>query len=363
MKKTSIITPEQDQPSRIISTGVTGEACLFNGCRNALVRGPDRRGFVQSLGLSGLTLAAAPLGAMLASRNAQAATPAQDFTFAILADSHTMGPKNSAMKVRLKAAIKQINAMSPAPDFVMYLGDAIHDGTVEEFKYFEEIIVELNPPIHYLAGEHDWYLDMGEHYMRQFVRRAQPYYSFDHKGAHVIALHGCNLSDFWSARKLSPEQRMKVAGDINDATQGVFALGQAQLNWLENDLSRVPKDTPILIFSHAPLYQYHQPWNFWTQDADLAHALLKPFQTVQVFHAHVHQLVEHQIANMKFHGILSTSWPHPYPEAYHQLGLRAQMPRPNPAKLYDGLGWHIGKVQSGAVSAEDILWTLKPPTA
>jgi 3',5'-cyclic-AMP phosphodiesterase len=355
-----------EQPdSPVISTGVTGEGLLFNGSSNALCRGWDRRGFIETLGLSGLTLAVAPLASMLMPSSALAGSSVQDFTFAILADSHTMGNKNSPMKVRLEAAIRQINAMNPAPDFVMYLGDAIHDGTREEFKYFEEIIAGLKPAIHYLAGEHDWYLDMGDYYMQHMIKRANPYYSFNHKGAHVMALHGCNLSDFWSKRKLSPEERMKVAGDITDASQGPFTLGRAQLDWMQKDLANVPKDAPILIFSHAPLYHYHEPWNFWTQDAAQAHAILKRFSNVQVFHAHVHQLVEHQIANMKFTGILSTSWPHPYPERYHTLGLTGQMPRPNPSNLYDGLGWHIGKVEggSGKVSHEDILWTLKPPAA
>jgi predicted phosphodiesterase len=351
--------------SPFVSTGVTGEGYVYDGSRNALSMGWSRRGFLETLGLTGVTLAAAPLASMVLPGTAKAGVTAEDFTFAILADSHTMGKKNSPMKVRLEAAIKQINAMNPPPDFVMYLGDAITDGTLEEFKYFEDIIAGLKPTIHYLAGEHDWYLDMGEYYMRNMIKRAMPYYSFDHKGAHIMALHGCNLNDFWSSRNLSLEERMKVAGDINDPSQGTFALGRAQLDWMESDLANVPKDAPVLIFSHVPLYQYHQPWNFWTQDADLAHAILKPFSNVQVFHAHVHQLVEHQIANMKFTGILSTSWPHPYPESYHTLGLTGQMPRPNPSKLFDGLGWHIAKVQgaSGKVSHEDILWTLKPPTS
>ena len=354
---------DQSSPSAVISTGVTGEGLVFNGSRNALCRGWDRRGFIETIGLTGLTLAVAPLASMLLPSAALADMPVQDFTFAILADSHTMGHKNSPMKVRLEAAIKQINAIDPAPDFVMYLGDAIHDGTREEFKYFEEIIAGLKPAIHYLAGEHDWYLDMGDYYMQHMIKQVNPYYSFDHKGAHIMALHGCNLSDFWSKRKLSPEERMKVAGDITDASQGPFTLGRSQLDWMQKDLAKVPKDAPILIFSHAPLYHYHEPWNFWTQDADQAHAILKPFRNVQVFHAHVHQLVEHQIANMKFTGILSTSWPHPYPERYHTLGLTGQMPRPNPSRLYDGLGWHIARVEgsSGNVSHEDILWTLKPP--
>jgi 3',5'-cyclic-AMP phosphodiesterase len=357
--------PDAQPDSRVISTGVTGEGLVFNGSKNALCRGWDRRGFIETIGLTGMTLAVAPLASMLMPSPALAGSSVQDFTFAILADSHTMGNKNTPMKVRLEAAIKQINAMNPAPDFVMYLGDAIHDGTREEFKYFEEIMAGLKPAIHYMAGEHDWYLDMGDYFMQHMIKRANPYYSFNHKGAHVMALHGCNLSDFWSKRKLSPEERMKVAGDITDASQGPFTLGRAQLDWMQKDLASVPRDAPILIFSHAPLYHYHEPWNFWTQDADQAHAILKPFRNVQVFHAHVHQLVEHQIANMKFTGILSTSWPHPYPERYHTLGLTGQMPRPNPSKLYDGLGWHIAKVEggSGNVSHEDILWTLKPPVA
>lgn len=348
----------------VLSTGITGEGYVYDGCRGALSTGWSRRGFIETLGLTGATLAAAPLASLLLPGSAVAGSAVEDFTFAILADSHTMGKRNSPMKVRLEAAIKQINAMNPAPDFVMYLGDAIHDGTREEFKYFEEIIAGLKPKIHYLAGEHDWYLDMGEYYMQHMIQRSMPYYSFDHKGAHFMALHGANLSDFWSRRKLTPQERMKVAGDVTDLSQGPFALGRAQLDWMEKDLAKVPKDAPILIFSHAPLYHYHRPWNFWTQDADKAHAILKPFRNVQVFHAHVHQLVEHQIASMKFYGILATSWPHPYPQSYHTLGLSGQMPRPNPALLFDGLGWHIAKVDgSGKVSHEDILWTLKPPAS
>ncbi len=365
MKSASKQDPDAPADRPVYSTGVTGEGYVYDGCRNALSTGWSRRGFIETLGLTGATLAAAPLASLLLPGAAAAAGAVEDFRFAILADSHTMGKKNSPMKVRLEAAIRQINAMNPAPDFVMYLGDAITDGTIEEFKYFEDIIAGLKPKVHYLAGEHDWYLDMGEYYMQHMIQRPMPYYSFDHKGAHIMALHGSNLNNFWSSRKLSPQERMKVAGDINDPAQGTFALGRAQLDWMERDLASVPRNAPILIFSHVPLYQYYKPWNFWTQDADQAHAILKPFSNVQVFHAHVHQLVEHQIANMKFCGILSTSWPHPYPPSYHTLGLSGQMPRPNPALLFDGLGWHIAKVEggSGKVSHEDILWTLKPPVA
>lgn len=157
---------------------------------------------------------------------------------------------------------------------------------------------------------------------------------------------------------------MDIAGTINDPIQGPFSLGKAQLDWMEKDLARVPKDTPILVFSHTPLYQYYRPWNFWTEDAAAVHAILRPFNNVQVFHAHVHQLVQHQIANIKFTGVLSTSWPHPYPETYHTLGLQGQMPRSNPALPFDGLGWHSARLAGRTlVAQEDILWTLRPPVA
>ncbi len=348
-----------DRPA--LSAGVTGSGYVYDGYRNVLVRRWSRRGFIETLGLSGATLVAAPLASQLFAGSARAAAAVQDFSFAILADSHTMGEKNPMMKIRLEAAIRQINALAPPPDFVMYLGDSIHDGTREQFQYFEAIVAQLKPRVFYLAGEHDWYLDMGEYYMQHMIRRPEPWYSFDHKGAHIMALHGSRLNDFWSARHLTAEERMQVAGTVNDQSQGTFALGKPQLDWMEKDLAHVPKEAPILLFSHAPLYHYYRPWNFWTQDADEAQAILRPFKNVQVFHAHVHQLVEHRIANIRFCGILSTAWPHPYPETYHSLGLSGQMPRSNPALPFDGLGWHIGKVSGGVTSHEDILWTLKPP--
>jgi len=58
---------------------------------------------------------------------------------------------------------------------------------------------------------------------------------------------------------------------------------------------------------------------------------------------------------------VSTSWPHPYPETYQPLGLKGQMPRSNPALPFDGLGWSNNKVAGGAVTHEDVLWTLRPP--
>src|SRR3989442_11708344 len=96
---------------QVFSTGVTGEGYVYDGCRNALSAGWSRRGFIETLGLAGATLAAAPLASLLLPTSAIAGTAIEDFTFAILADSHTMGKKNNPMKIRLEAAIKQNKGM------------------------------------------------------------------------------------------------------------------------------------------------------------------------------------------------------------------------------------------------------------
>lgn len=342
------------------STGVTRDGLVYDPDQGVLSKGLTRRGFLKVSALTGATLVVAPsMGSLLAPHSARAA--ATDFSFAIIADSHTMGAKNPRMKTRLEAAIKEVNALSPAPDFVMYMGDAVHDGSPEQFKYFQEIMAALKPKTYYIPGEHDWYLDMGDYYMKNFMKQSAPHYSFDHKGAHIVALNGINFNDFWSARKLSPAERMDVAGTLNHPMPGPFMLGKPQLDWLEKDLSKVSKDTPIMVFTHPPLYHYYRPWNFWTEDAPDAHAILKPFKTVQVFHGHVHQVVQNQMNNMKFMSTVSTSWPHPYPETYQSLNLKGQMPRSNPAMPFDGLGWSNNKVAGGAVTHEDVVWTLRPP--
>jgi hypothetical protein len=123
----------------------------------------------------------------------------------------------------------------------------------------------------------------------------------------------------------------------------------------------VSKDAPILVFTHPPLYHYYRPWNFWIQDAPDAHAMLKPFKRVHVFHGHVHHVVQYQMANITFLSTLATSWPLPYPDAYRTLGLKGQMPRSNPAKPFDGLGWSSNRLAGASITHEDMLWTGKPP--
>ncbi|MBI1821299.1 MAG: metallophosphoesterase [Nitrospirae bacterium] len=320
----------------------------------------SRRTFLQKTLLAGATLVLSPGIASLISPRQLVAAPFDPFTFVMIGDSHLMGNKNPRLKIRLEAAIREINALDPQPDFVIYMGDAVHDGTPGQFQYFAETISQIKPKIYFVPGEHDWYLDMGETYRSSFIKGDVPY-SFNHKGHHIVVLNGILLNDFWTSRKLTPEQRMEIAGTLNNPRQGPFRLGQEQMAWLEKDLSQIDRATPLLVFSHTPLYHYYRPWNFWVDDAAEAQGLFKSFEAVALFHGHVHHIVQNQIEQLRFYSNLSTAWPYPYPETGVPQGS-PKMPRPSPANFYDGLGWSRNEAGKGNVVHRDILWTLTPPS-
>ena len=79
-----------------------------------------------------------------------------------------------------------------------------------------------------------------------------------------------------------------------------FMVGDKQRQWLREDLSKINKDTPIVVFSHSPLQKIYKGWNFWTEDAGDIQSLLQPFKKVTVIYGHVHQIQYNQIGNISF---------------------------------------------------------------
>ena len=137
-------------------------------------------------------------------------------------------------------------------------------------------------------------------------------------------------------------------------------VGEEQRDWLASNLKGLDRSTPLVVFSHSPLYKYYRNWNFWTEDADQVQAILKPFSTVSVVHGHTHQLLTQKIGNIHFHGMLTTAWPWPYaPEGLPKYTL--QMDRPDPFNQFDGCG--VGTVDvlaSGRVDKHYNLWERNP---
>src|SRR5881396_2049058 len=198
------------------------------------MQGVDRRQFLKIAGLGGV---------VFASRLARGADPyasAQDeFFFVQLSDTHIgfQGPPNPDPLGTLPKAIAAVNALDPQPDFIVFTGDLSHttDDPQErrrrlaQFKEMAGALKSRN--VRFMPGEHDASLDAGAAYKELF---GATHYSFDHKGIHFVVLD--NVSD--------PGAN----------------VGEAQLQWLRSDLARIRKTTPLVVFTHRPLFDLAPAW-------------------------------------------------------------------------------------------------------
>jgi 3',5'-cyclic-AMP phosphodiesterase len=282
----------------------------------------------------------------------------EEFTFAYISDSHLLdrGREHRFAKALIRA-VDDVNAMDPKPDFVLYGGDLAQLGLKEELSLGKDIISGVKHKLYMMVGEHDWYFDMGEVWREYF---GKPSYSFDHKGIHFIILNSVVVEDYWSESKMTQMERMLFMAQLDNPKGRPFTVGEEQLKWLGDDLSTVDKNTPIVVFSHSPLYKLYKAWNFWTDDAEEVQKLLSSFNTVTVIHGHTHQVLTNKIGNVTFHGMLSTAWPWPYaPEGMPKLTV--QMDRPDPFDQYDGTGWgKVDTLSGGNVNKNYNLWGRNP---
>jgi 3',5'-cyclic AMP phosphodiesterase CpdA len=150
--------------------------------------------------------------------------------------------------------------------------------------------------VHYVPGEHDT-LDEGggKLYLQRYGKgtKGNGWYSFDDHGVHFIAL--VNVFNFQAG---------------HEAT-----LGADQLAWLADDLRAVSSSTPIVVFTHIPLWTIYQPWGWGTEDGDQAIAMLRKYGSVTVLNGHIHQVIQKVEGNITFHTARGTAYPQPAPGA------------------------------------------------
>jgi 3',5'-cyclic-AMP phosphodiesterase len=282
--------------------------------------------------------------------------PSQDFTFAYISDAHIQHIEGTKFvrnwDLGLIRAVREANLLTPKPDFFMFGGDLGQLGKREELDHGLEIMSSLRGKVHYVIGEHDYYLDLGDYWQSNM---GPLWYSFDHKGVHFIVLNSILTYDSWTHKNWgTPLNRMLAMARLDNPEGSPFMVGDKQLMWLKTDLDKVDKDTPVVVFSHSPLQKIYKGWNFWTEDAERVQALLKPFGKVTVIYGHVHQIQYNQIGNISFHAVMATAWPWPYPETYAQASshlpkLTVPMNRSDPFFERDATGWQFIDVHKGNI--------------
>jgi len=146
--------------------------------------------------------------------------------------------------------LKEINGLADKPDLIINTGDSVMDEnkqtreTVEtRWAVWNKIVSAENKiPMMSALGNHDvWYgpdenLDAeykkdkryGKQWAIEMLKLPNRYYSFEKKGWKFIALDSIN-------------------GKIG------YSLDEAQVAWLDNELTSVPKSQPVCVFNHVPL--------------------------------------------------------------------------------------------------------------
>lgn len=247
----------------------------------------DRREFLKLMGLGGVVFLSGLAGSPAVSLSA----PGSDFFFVQLSDTHWgfEGAKvNPDARGTLIKAIKEVNSLKQKPDFIVFTGDLTQttdDVNVRKarMREFRDIVGELETKVvYFMPGEHDASLDNGETYKEFF---GKTHYTFDHRGVHFIVLD-----------------------NVSDATG---SIGEPQLEWLKQDLSKLKRHDNIVVLTHRPLFDFYPEWDWATRDGAKAIDLLMPFDHVTVFYGHVHQENHHMTGHIAHHSAKSLMLPLP----------------------------------------------------
>jgi 3',5'-cyclic AMP phosphodiesterase CpdA len=301
--------------------------------------GITRRIFINKAILAGTAVGAASVGWFPIINTVDLAFGQQAaFKFAWISDTH-LYPKavNTRFVDKAVRAVQEIKAMNPPADFLIFGGDLAQLGDPVELALGADILKELTIRKVFIPGEHDWYLDLGAKFEQMFGKSP---WSFDHKGVRFIGLNTVgHAPDYWSAKKMTPKERMGDMATLDGSVAGPWAgVGEPQRRWLDQALSNWPKNQPVVVFTHTPLYEYYPPWNFWTRDWREVNEILKPFGNVTNIHGHTHQVLYNEVGKMRSIGMLATSWPWPYAPQGVPV-LTKPMIRADPGDHFDGVGW------------------------
>jgi hypothetical protein len=100
---------------------------------------------------------------------------------------------------------------------------------------------------------------------------------------------------------------------MNLKAGGLGSLGPEQLAWLKADLAARRASTPIVVFTHIPLWSLYPDWGWGTEEAAEVQGLLARFGSVTVLNGHIHQVQQKVEGHVAFYTARSTAFPQPAP--------------------------------------------------
>lgn len=214
--------------------------------------------FLKKLSRRHLLRSAASLAgsAALVKDSPAAVTAGTPFSFVFFTDPHVQ-PERGAVE-GVKKAFAKVNTLEQKPAFVITGGDLIMDALevtadrVEtQWKLWDECLKTLEPPAYHTIGNHDvtgWSpkalvkqgeIGYGKAIFAERFGQGHTYRSFDHGGWHFIILDSIGLD--------------KTTNDY------MGWIDDEQLAWLQADLEKTGRQTPVIVVTHIPFYSvWHQ---------------------------------------------------------------------------------------------------------
>ena len=257
-----------------------------------------RRGVLECMTWAGTAMVWTMVGGVPRARligQAEAATT--DFSFVQVSDSH-LGfdkPANPDTTGTFAEALKDLATLPGDPRFLIHTGDITHLSKPAQFDTANQLLKTTKLATYTVPGEHDVLEDDNKswinHYGKQNGAKGDGWYSFNAGGVHFVGL--VNV--------------MSLQGN------GLGALGNEQLEWLERDVKGLTASTPIVLFAHVPLWTVYADWGWGTADGAQALSYLKRFGSVTVLNGHIHQVMQKVEGHVAFHTARSTAFPQPAP--------------------------------------------------
>ena len=215
----------------------------------------DRRSFLLVIGVLLLSVVCVPGFA------AEDGTEKPLFSFVQFTDTHmTAGDRTD----KVERAIEDVNLLRTEPRFVVVTGDLINDDKPDaSVRLYRRVFSRLEVPVYSVHGNHD--------NRKAFEKWLHPVnIAFDSEPYHFIVLN-------------------PITGPVGDVSEE--DAPNHIVNWLENHLKSVDKDTPIIVFTHATPYRPGADYKGLPgadSNYETALKLLKPYNVVAWFGGHFH---------------------------------------------------------------------------
>ena len=183
------------------------------------------------------------------------------FHFIVANDIHFMSDRCAAFLERVLEKAKA----GPKPDFCLLAGDLTDHGKASEFTAVKESFQRLGTPCCPVIGNHD-YLKQNDRSDYETVFPGRLNYHFEHQGWLVVGL---------------------------DSTEGLkynnTAIHSSTLQWLDDNLPKLDKKSPLVLFTHFPLGEnvIYRPSN-----TDAVLERLRGHNLRAVFSGHYHAFTE-----------------------------------------------------------------------